>query len=157
MTLVRFFPLEAAENRWFDRLRIVHEQPLSALLLGAALLYRPKFFDILPMYILLVLAVPSLIAYLMARLLQTSPDLFRWRWLAFLGKHSLPVFTYHVLILYLLEFFVREPIAQQGHGPILTLSLLFVLSLALPAGAHRYYSQRKIREQTMLTYRAEGN
>jgi len=49
-----------------------------------------------------------LIAYLISRLLQTFPHVFRWRWLAFLGEHSLPVFTYHVLMLYLLEFFEKK-------------------------------------------------
>lgn len=283
MILVRLFPLEAAESRWSDRLLIVYEQPLSAILLGITLLYRPKFFDILPMYILLILAVPFLIrryqagkstalllvssslwafsqtgmnedfnaqflrvaetdlgyfdffawqflfilgtwlgfngrtpsaarllngaallpvvltltlllfltrhqpapfdsvfpfslqdatekshlgwlrlmnvlliAYLIARLLQTCPHLFRCRWLAFLGEHSLPVFTYHVLVLYLLEFFVREPIAQYRAGPVI-LSALFILSLAFPASVHRYYKQRTTRRQPALTYRVEGN
>lgn len=61
MTLVGLFPLQAAESRWFDLLLIVHEQPLVAVLLGATLLYRPTFFDILPMYTLLMLVTPFVI------------------------------------------------------------------------------------------------
>lgn len=281
LALVHFFPLYAAESRWSDRLLIIREQPLSALLLGAALLYRPTFLDILPMYILLMLVVPFLIrryqegrstavlaisfslwgfsqtemkeiftaslpgiaqgglgyfdlfawqflfvlgtwlgftrrkgaapsllyhrslvaialtiglflflvrhqpalldsafsiqeateksrlgwmrlintlllAYLVDRLVQTAPHLVRWQWLAFLGKHPLPVFTYHVLMLYLLEFFVRESIAQYSAGPLL-LSALFILSLAFPAWAHRHYTQRKPLERPAPAYRVEGN
>lgn len=278
--LVRLFPLAAAESRWTDRLLIIREEPLSALLLGAATLYRPHFFDILPMYTLLVLVVPFLIrryqngsgaavllfslslwgfsqtglkeifaapslpltqselgyfdlfawqfpfvlgtwlgftgrkgstprlfyhpcfiaialtiglflflvrhqpvsldavfpfsiqhatekshlgwlrlinglliTYLTARLVQAYPHLFRWRWFAFLGAHSLPVFTYHVLMLYLLEFFVRKPIASYGTGPALLLSMLFILSLTLPAWVHSHYKERKAktRNQPALT------
>lgn len=278
--LVLLFPLAAAESRWTDRLLIIREEPLSALLLGAATLYRPHFFDILPMYTLLVLVVPFLIrryqngrgaavllfslslwglsqtglrenftalvlpltqselgyfdlfawqllfalgtwlgfngrttsaarlpdppgllpivlvltfllllarhqsalfdsvfpfsiqhatekshlgwlrlinvlliTYLTARLVQAYPHLFRWRWFAFLGAHSLPVFTYHLLMLYLLEFFVRKPIASYGTGPALLLSMLFILSLTLPAWVHSHYKERKTktRNQPALT------
>lgn len=280
--LVLLFPLAAAESRWADRLLIIREEPLSAVLLGAATLYRPHFFDILPMYTLLILMVPFLIrryqngrgaavllfsfflwglsqtglkeistapilplpqselgyfnlfawqflfvlgtwlgfngrtsssahlpnspgllpivltlafflllarhqpalldvfpfsiqhatekshlgwlrlinvlliTYLTARFVQTYPHLFRWRWFAFLGAHSLPVFTYHLLMLYLLEFFVRKPVASYGTGPALLLSMLFILSLTLPAWVHSHYKERKTktRNQPALTLSA---
>ncbi|MDC4224838.1 MAG: OpgC domain-containing protein [Candidatus Manganitrophus sp.] len=92
---------------------------------------------------------------LIAYLIGLQP-LFRWRWFAFLGEHSLPVFTYHIVMLYLFEFFVRDLIAPYGAGSTLLLSALFILSLALPAWLHRYYSQRKSREAPVLTYRGGG-
>jgi hypothetical protein len=271
VALVSFYPLESSAGRWSDRLLIIQERPLSAILLGAALLYRPAFFDILPMYLFLMLAVPFLIrrfqagkgtavlimssflwvlaqtglieaftapflrfaetdlgyfdlfawqflfvlgawlgvhrewalrlphpsglilpvvfcsllfllgrhqvlpldsilpfteqhatekshlgwlrlidfllvAYLIAQFARAYPRLFRWPWLAFLGQHSLQVFTYHVAALYLLELVIPKPIFFYGADPALALSALFVLSLALPAWAHLYWRRLKKRE-----------
>jgi hypothetical protein len=58
--------------------------------------------------------------------------LFRFRFLRLLGRHSLQVYAFHVLVVYLLAFYDR----QAGPLPQVTknvLALLAVASLSLPA------------------------
>ncbi|MDC4224839.1 MAG: OpgC domain-containing protein [Candidatus Manganitrophus sp.] len=46
LTLVRLFPVQAAESRWFDLLLIVHEEPLVAVLLGRRRFFTGRPFSI---------------------------------------------------------------------------------------------------------------
>lgn len=70
-------------------------------------------------------ALACVVAYLAGR----RPAWFRNRWLALLGRHSIKVFTYHVVIVYLLLPFSWRP---GGLGK-LALAALVVASLTLPA------------------------
>ncbi len=63
---------------------------------------------------------------------------FTFRPLAYLGRHSLPVFSYHVLLAYVLVFF-RTAITSLSFPTTLSLLFICVASLWIPA----YFSERK--------------
>lgn len=73
--------------------------------------------------------------YLVHLLARRHPRGFVWPPLAFLGQHSLQVFSFHVLVVYLLMpmYWRAERLMAGGHD---LLGLLVVLSLYLPAALH---------------------
>jgi len=82
------------------------------------------------------------IAYLATRLAQARPAWFEWRWLAYIGQHSLQVFSFSVAAVYFARLFGRD--ADPGGQLIVT--LLTLASLTLPAWVHiRYRRYRAIR------------
>jgi len=52
---------EFMRESWAGKFDLLYEQPLLALFLGATLLYQPDYLDILPMYAIFILIVPSVI------------------------------------------------------------------------------------------------
>lgn len=89
-----------------------------------------------------------LLVYLLVALLQVRPKGWRWLekpvrrtlehpWLVLLGRHSLYVFAFHLVALYLLSPF-------RGDLNETLESLLFVASLALPALAHQAWQTRQL-------------
>jgi hypothetical protein len=48
---------------WKQLVPLISDDPLKALILGAALLDQPRFLDILPMYVLFVLISPTVLLY----------------------------------------------------------------------------------------------
>ncbi len=90
----------------------------------------------------------SAVIYTIALLISARGEFFKCRWLEFLGRHSLQVYTYHVLIIYFL-YHSAEPVGPQGKVAETVIALLLVLSLTLPALLHKQYVEyRKPRQAT---------
>jgi len=49
--------------RWKQLVPMISDDPVKALVLGTALLYQPRFLDILPMYFLFILVSPAVLFY----------------------------------------------------------------------------------------------
>lgn len=64
------------------------------------------------------------------------------RWLAFLGQHSLQVFAYHLIVLYLYIPFRWGEMALSNPQKIMVL-LFFLASLTIPAWLHARYQQKQ--------------
>ncbi len=78
-----------------------------------------------------------------ALLLTKIPKIYHVPWLSFLGKHSLQVFAFHVVL-----FYVASPVGwklQQRFGDVVHVSfvLLCVASLTIPAYIHHKLAARK--------------
>jgi hypothetical protein len=70
-------------------------------------------------------------------------------WLAFLGRHSLQVFTYHLVVLYCYIPFRWGEYAISDDAKWLA-SLLFLASLSVPAWWHeRHQTVKKVATQTL--------
>jgi hypothetical protein len=87
-------------------------------------------------------------------LLQKSYGIFNgvWfagRWLAFLGQHSLQVFSYHLIVLYAYIPFRWGAWALSDAQKVIAL-VLFLASLSLPAWLHSRYQLRKARKVVKL-------
>jgi hypothetical protein len=67
------------------------------------------------------------------------------RWLAFLGQHSLQVFAYHLVILYLYIPFRWGELALSNPQKVLVL-FIFLASLSVPAWLHARYQKRGVKE-----------
>jgi len=82
------------------------------------------------------------LAYLVARLSERHPAWFEWRWLAYLGQHSLQVFCFSVVAAY----FGWVIVGDTGIVGQFSISALVLASLTLPARAHvRYRAYRAAR------------
>ena len=78
------------------------------------------------------------LAYVVTRIGTLRPGWLEWRWLAFLGQHSLQVFAYSVAANYVAQSL------KDASAPVQTVTVLVVLaSLTLPAWLHVRY--RKVR------------
>lgn len=91
------------------------------------------------------LAITYVIAGIMQALLTYVPQFFNVglvRWLAFLGRHSLQVFAFHLVVLYCyIPFRWGEyGLTDQQKWWVL---VLFLVSLTLPAWLHQYYQERQ--------------
>lgn len=84
-----------------------------------------------------------LFALFLSAIVRRFPHWFDFKWLAFLGRHSLQVFTFHI---FAVTFAMRQlPDIRATHGiegDILFTSLV-VLSLSIPALIHRAYQQHQ--------------
>lgn len=80
-----------------------------------------------------------LIALISARL-QQLPSHAQVSWLAFLGQHPLPVFSFHSVMLYLLMPITSLIAATLGSTGLLSFMILVVFCLRLPALFHRKYA-----------------
>lgn len=79
------------------------------------------------------------LAYLVARVSERHPAWFEWRWLAYLGQHSLQVFSYSVAASYFGWTIARNAtIANQ-----VVIAALLLASLTLPAWLHDRYRARR--------------
>lgn len=75
----------------------------------------------------------------------------RNRWLALLGSHSLPVFAFHALIIYLIVP-VHWRVDRLDTATNVAIGLIFVASLTLPALVHQHVrEQRRSRLQPAVT------
>jgi len=89
------------------------------------------------------------IAVLVGSLTKRYSRFFNVKWLAFLGQHSLQVFSYHVVVLYLLMP-VRWRIQELGGQAEILVCVAYVISLTIPAMMHRAY-RRRTSVRNMLT------
>ena len=80
------------------------------------------------------------IAYLIARVGVKSEKILSWRWLAFLGQHSLQVFSFQILLFFALFPFGESLTALSSTGKIGVLTIV-VLSSSLPASLHKRYRE----------------
>ncbi len=83
----------------------------------------------------------SAIVLFVGALTRKYNELFKNNWLAFLGQHSLQVFSYHIVILYLIMP-VRWRIEDMGGLAEVAVCLAYVASLTLPAKMHQSYRRR---------------
>jgi hypothetical protein len=84
----------------------------------------------------------AVIAYLVARVSQRHPAWFEWRWFAYLGQHSLQVFSFSVAAAY----FGWSIVGDAGVAGQLLIATLVIASLTLPAWVHvRYRTRRAAR------------
>lgn len=79
------------------------------------------------------------LAYLLAGLVRLAPALFRSAALEALGRNSLQVYTYHVLLVYLLSPLMRPWVEAYGWRADLGLTALAVASLSLPIYVYGWY------------------
>ena len=79
------------------------------------------------------------LAYLVARISERHPSWFEWRWLAFLGQHSLQVFCYSVAAAY----FGWTIVGDAGIAGQLVIAAVVIASLTLPAWVHVQYRARR--------------
>lgn len=85
-------------------------------------------------------------AYLVFCLSKRVPRLFIWRPFAFLGQHSVQVFSFHIIAIYLARPVIWRAmeISWWGHDAI---SLIIVLSLFIPALLHQNYKSHQTRHR----------
>lgn len=81
-------------------------------------------------------------SYLVYGLARRFPQLFRWPALAFLGRHSIQVFSFHVVVVYLAAWLLSRARAQ-GPWALDALGLVIVASLFLPAWCHAKWQERR--------------
>ncbi|MFH1350703.1 MAG: OpgC domain-containing protein [Pseudomonadota bacterium] len=78
------------------------------------------------------------IAYLISRVGVRFPKLLSWRWLSFLGQHSLQVFTFQILVVFSLIPLRKLLSSMSLEAQVL--AIVFVgASLTLPAFYHKRY------------------
>lgn len=83
-------------------------------------------------------------AYLLGFTAVWFPRLLIWRWPAFLGQHSLQVFTFHLILVYsALPFFPAITALPESEQALLTLVPLAMLTL--PAYLHA--THRRLRNR----------
>jgi hypothetical protein len=80
----------------------------------------------------------AVLAYLVAGLASRFPRAFQWPFFSYLGQHSLQVFSFHVVMLYLTRplYGIMIP---YGWPAVFLFNSLFIGSLALPAWLHVQY------------------
>ena len=77
-----------------------------------------------------------LLAYLIYVLTLRHPNCLKARWLAFLGKHSIQVYTYSVCIVYFIGFMGVINYQREPWSGIL-IDIILVATLTLPAFIHQ--------------------
>ena len=82
-------------------------------------------------------------AYLVYCLATWAPRLFTWRSLAFLGQHSIQVFSFHIVAVYILLAELRR-LAPLGDLASDALAVTLVASLFVPAWCHARWTQRGV-------------
>jgi hypothetical protein len=80
-------------------------------------------------------------SYLVYYLARRFPQVFRWPPLAFLGRHSIQVFSFHVLAVYVAAPLIARAAAHRPWA-LDALGLVVVASLFLPAWCHSKWQQR---------------
>ncbi len=99
-----------------------------------------------PLRLLNFLLIAYLITYILERYgTRGSEPARNVRWLAFLGRHSLQVWAYHVLAVYAVFLIQHHLVPDSGIAAGLVLSLLSLTALAsltIPAKVHQLYQTR---------------
>jgi hypothetical protein len=83
----------------------------------------------------------AVLAYLVTCLGIRFPRLFEWSFFSYLGQHSLQVFSFHVVMIYLGRP-LYNLIIPHGWAGIILFNLAFIGLLALPAWLHVQYRKR---------------
>ena len=109
---------------------------------GAPVAYDHPLVDIstlAPLRLLNFIVLAYLVGFVAVRFRR----LLTWRWLAFLGQHSLQVFTFHLVIVYAcMSMFERLESASPAIQVFTT--TIAVLSLSIPAWLHQRYREWKL-------------
>jgi len=87
-----------------------------------------------------------MLVYLVGWLVQKS-FFIKSSFLSFIGKHSLVVFSFQIILIYSIQPF-RSTIAQYGIGLEALICTALVLSLLVPAWLHEHYKKSKIMVKT---------
>ena len=95
----------------------------------------------------------ALIAFVVYQLAVRRGLELRNSWLALLGGHSLQVYCFHALMLYLLVPF-RWRISAHGEWADLAFGVLFLAGLTVPAVIHRYYRSAMRVQAPAVPHRA---
>lgn len=96
-----------------------------------------RVFDKTPLRPLRILNF-AMLAFLVAKSRAWIPDGWWLEPFAFLGRHSLQVFSFHIVFLSFANHLLR-PALTDGSGDSIAYVLLNILALYLAAGAHRSY------------------
>jgi hypothetical protein len=81
------------------------------------------------------------IAVVLVAILRRLPRHAGLPWFAFLGRYSLQVFTFHVVLSYVLRPFTERIQAAGGDAGYTLFTVAVVLSLTLPAAVYRRYRE----------------
>jgi peptidoglycan/LPS O-acetylase OafA/YrhL len=81
------------------------------------------------------------LAYLITCFGIRFPNLLKWRWLSYLGQHSLQVFTFHLVLLYAIIPLYNNLIIPAGWAWIITADMVILSTLTLPAWLHVRYRE----------------
>jgi len=81
------------------------------------------------------------VAYLVARVSERHPTWFEWRWFAYLGQHSLQVFSFSVAA----SYFGWSIAGDSAIAGQLAIAALVLASLTLPAWVHVRYRARRVQ------------
>jgi len=85
-------------------------------------------------------------AYLVYCLATHVPRLFQWRPLAFLGQHSIQVFSFHIVAVYFLRAELAR-IAPSGGLARDAFGIALVAALFIPAWCHAQWQRRRGRQR----------
>lgn len=91
------------------------------------------------------------IIYVVSLILKKIPKNYKIIWLDFIGKHSLQVFSFHVVIFYifLIPFGRGSGIyINYGNTIYLFVMLLLILSLSIPAYVHKLFMRHKANKES---------
>lgn len=122
------------------RINFPYLEPETRTLLHETLYYRP---NLSPMRLLNFASDTYLVVWLLSlgqtrswtvRASKALRALMSWRPLVFLGRHSLVVFTFHVLVAYLCSFFLSERVV--GTSPVLRVLITSLLIGSLFVAAY---------------------
>jgi hypothetical protein len=86
------------------------------------------------------------LAYLVYCLATHVPRLFQWRPLAFLGQHSIQVFSFHIVAVYFLRAELAR-IAPSGGLARDAVGIALVAALFIPAWCHAQWQRRRDRQR----------
>lgn len=84
-----------------------------------------------------------ILLHIFGNLISRFPRLFVWRWPSFLGRYSLQVFSFHLLVIYLAYAFNEMVTPDISPKLRFVISLLGVTTLSIPA----YFAQRRSRKK----------
>src|SRR5262249_4998215 len=88
-------------------------------------------------------------AYLIYALATRWPALFMWKPLAFLGQHSIQVFSFHIFAKYAV-WPIAEQVKHHGQLTVNAFGLLVVTTLFVPAWCHAKWRARDARSAGRL-------
>jgi len=86
------------------------------------------------------------IAYLITCLGIQFPKFLIWPWFSYLGRHSLQVFTFHLVLLYSIIPLYNSLIIPAGWGWIIAADIVILSTLTIPAWLHVKYREIKNRK-----------
>ena len=78
------------------------------------------------------------LAYLITCVGARFPKLLEWPWFSYLGQHSLQVFTFHIVLLYLI-LPLYDLLVPLGWIIIIWVTIAIVFTLTFPAWLHVKY------------------
>ena len=140
---------------------------MSLLILIGIMLFRYKIlpsnllgFDILSLTIretfgpLRAINLAAL-AYLITGFGIRFPRLLEWPWFSYLGRHSLQVFTFHLVLLYSILPLYDKLIIPAGWAWIIAADMAILSTLTIPAWLHAKYRAIKSKKGSRYETRSE--